>query len=369
MTPVENLSLEQKNYIIQDSYYIALSQLDAGLSGNAQLVCERALKLDPENLQLQLLLAQAYAGQGKAEKALKLYQDLSEIPELASLSNEFEQFKKDAMVPARSPQALFDINTKLEKPRVSLSAMKGRFGNNLFQYTFYKIYKEKYKLHGEVRDWLGKKIFGLQDSPISLALPLRFEFEGPPYLSDVFTSYSPPAVNVDISGYFQFHTSTFKPYKDLIQKTFVPITGIKSVMDSVLTEVRNGCENLIVIHLRFTDASEQGRESDVELFKKTLEQKWKQYPNPKLFICTDDPGKLGDTFVDYDPTFIWDPKVLPKDTAFFLDFYMITQADVALVGASTFSLFATMLNQRAKEFYRVHKGEILAFDPWSCDTF
>ena len=120
METEENLTKEQKEYIVNDSYFIALSLMKAGLPGNAELVCVRALNLDPYQLQLRVVLAQAYAVQGKKEEAAKYkdYFDFSEpiykVPShriLAVLRGFLEGFLRIAIAPAEE-DALYDIEEK-----------------------------------------------------------------------------------------------------------------------------------------------------------------------------------------------------------------------------------------------------------------
>jgi hypothetical protein len=68
----------------------------------------------------------------------------------------------------------------------------GRFGNQLFQYAFARAYADLYGAILEVPDWIGRRVFGLND----------------PYPSRVLTRTAQDCipwgdVNVDLFGYFQ----------------------------------------------------------------------------------------------------------------------------------------------------------------------
>ena len=60
----------------------------------------------------------------------------------------------------------------MNKVQVSCLGEMGRFGNQLFQYAFAKSYADKYNCILEIpSDWIGWKIFELEDSVIKEKLP------------------------------------------------------------------------------------------------------------------------------------------------------------------------------------------------------
>ena len=60
----------------------------------------------------------------------------------------------------------------MNKVQVSCLGGMGRFGNQLFQYAFAKSYADKYNCILEIpSDWIGWKIFELEDSVIEKKLP------------------------------------------------------------------------------------------------------------------------------------------------------------------------------------------------------
>jgi hypothetical protein len=68
----------------------------------------------------------------------------------------------------------------------------GRFGNQMFQYAFARAYAEKYNAILETPNWIGEKIFNIENRPISKVLP-RTELDIIPW----------GEVNIDLFGYFQ----------------------------------------------------------------------------------------------------------------------------------------------------------------------
>ena len=81
----------------------------------------------------------------------------------------------------------------MNKVQVSCLGGMGRFGNQLFQYAFAKSYADKYNCILEIpSDWIGWKIFELEDSVIEKKLP-KTEIDEIPF----------GEVNVDLYGHFQ----------------------------------------------------------------------------------------------------------------------------------------------------------------------
>lgn len=72
----------------------------------------------------------------------------------------------------------------------------GRFGNQLFQYAFARAYAEKQGAVLETPPWVGQKLFGLTDPPLSRELPCLEK--------DVIPNGE---VDVDLFGHFQFQAA------------------------------------------------------------------------------------------------------------------------------------------------------------------
>lgn len=63
------------------------------------------------------------------------------------------------------------------KNTISASTLRkrGRFGNQVFQYAFLKIYSQRHQLRLETPDWIGKFLFGCNDPSLSCQFPPVFE--------------------------------------------------------------------------------------------------------------------------------------------------------------------------------------------------
>ncbi|HEX2061274.1 MAG TPA: hypothetical protein VHK90_11075 [Thermoanaerobaculia bacterium] len=67
----------------------------------------------------------------------------------------------------------------------------GRFGNQLFQYAFARAMAQRFGAELQTPPWIGQKLFGLSDPPVTRQLPT------------LQRDQVPDAPNVDLHGYFQ----------------------------------------------------------------------------------------------------------------------------------------------------------------------
>lgn len=289
----------------------------------------------------------------------------------------------------------------------------GRFGNQVLQYMFLKCYAAAHNVSEiQVPAWVGAGLFGLSDRPVQRSLPPVVEFRGtlanstfttefidyvknsnpgfqvaelnPSILQKNigFTSEAP--VNVDMWGWFQWHSSHFKPFKTLIQDTFDPIPEIRSHFESIFNEkirYRDGKKHTVVgLHLRLGDyqniaASSFGFCAPTSWYLDFLAKVWPTLENPLLFVASDDLNAVLRDFGAYSPITADSigmkmPQSLKHLRAgFFPDWFSLTQCDVLGISNSTFSFSACMMNRQPNaQFFRAHyKDRMTAFEPWNSD--
>lgn len=287
----------------------------------------------------------------------------------------------------------------------------GRFGNQLLQYMFLKCYAKVHNIAEiQVPGWVGSGLFGLTDRPVQRAFPAVVEFKGTvanSTFTDDFIDYvknsqgrhsvselTPASldpnhfnspVNVDVWGWFQWHTSHFAKFRELLQDTFSPIPELKSHCSSIFDQnlrFRNGKKHTVVgLHLRLGDyqniaASSFGYCAPTSWYLELLAKLWPTLDNPILFVASDDLSSVLRDFAEYNP-FTADSIGLemPEDmkdlkAGFFPDWWCLTQCDVLAISNSTFSFSACMMNQRPHaKFYRAHFSDrMVAIDPWESDA-
>ena len=194
----------------------------------------------------------------------------------------------------------------------------GQFGNQIFQYSFLRVYAELHGLRVACPDWLGRHAFALYDDllpPSAAALPLvpdrvvlshagwrrwaatreplagLIRANGGKQLSgkalrrlvpqvcgdslagsqaceqDVTSGgqssarHDPSGGSCDLCGWFQFHTTTWRPHAPRLQQLFRPHARLSAALEAALCRLlrsdgagREKRPLLLAIHLRSGDA-------------------------------------------------------------------------------------------------------------------
>lgn len=244
----------------------------------------------------------------------------------------------------------------------------GRFGNQIFQYAFLKIYAQQHNLNIETPSWIGQYLFGHQDPPISQKLTQFPEKKGRVEFSQSRVLNSPaPLKNVDLWGYFQYHTSYYAQYKDYLYSLFKPLPEIETELQKALNILGSKDKTVVGIHLRPIKYDQKFFYiTPSDRYKEQLKEIWETLQEPVLFIASDDLDTVINDFGEYNPVTVKDLNIeLPKAN-YYPDFYILTQLDVVAISNSSFSFVPSMLNERAKFFCRpsLLNNKIIPFDPW-----
>lgn len=286
----------------------------------------------------------------------------------------------------------------------------GRYGNQVLQYVFLKCYAHAHNISEiQVPAWVGSTLFGMQDRQVQRALPSVVEFRGTLANSTFTTDFidyvknsnrdtvvpelsssallpgaSDPHVNVDVWGWFQWHTSNYAPFKDLIQDTFSPVPALKTHFEDVFNRnvrYRDGKKRTVVgLHLRLGDyqnisASSFGYCAPTSWYLDWLAEVWPTLENPVLFVASDDLDAVLRDFAAYSPITAdsiglkMPSEMKAARAGFFPDWFSLTQCDMLAISNSTFSFSACMMNQRpGARFFRAHyRGMMQEIDPWNAD--
>jgi hypothetical protein len=321
--------------------------------------------------------------------------------ELERLSSVFDKLTKDAQATKSLP-----VNDPIDddRPVLTMSSIGqlGRFANQLFQYAFLRICAEQSGARVECPAWIGQTLFGHQDAPISQRLPPAIEIKDRAVeqsLFDVVPAFIPyiekladakslrvgsdtintGLANVDLWGFFQFHTRYLKPHQQYFRSLFQPVDDLKLALDDGLKLLRSKGKTIVGIHLRRSDYLTEPRAGFTLVFPakwycEWLEGIWSELEDPILLLCSDDLDSIIDDFAKFSPITTRDLNIqLPvdmKEVDFYSDFYMLSQCDVVCSSNSNFSFVACMLNQQAQMFVRPHwdfSSRFISFDPWDSD--
>lgn len=320
--------------------------------------------------------------------------------ELERLSSVFGNLTKDAQATKVSP-----INDTMGDGSVltmSSIGQLGRFANQIFQYAFLRICAQKSGARVECPAWIGQTLFGHQDAPISKRLPPAIELKERdveqglfdvvpaliPYIEKLADAKSlrvgsdaldTGLVNVDLWGFFQFHTRYLKPHQQYFRSLFQPVDELKLALDDGLKLLRSKGKTIVGIHLRRSDYLSEPRAGFTLVFPtkwycEWLEGIWAELTDPVLLLCSDDLDSILDDFAKFSPVTARDLNIkLPvgmEELDFYIDFYMLSQCDLVCTSNSNFSFVACMLNQQAQAFVRPNwdfSSRFVSFDPWDSD--
>ena len=262
----------------------------------------------------------------------------------------------------------------IQKEKVTLSSLgsNGRFGNQIFQYAFLRIYAKYHNLDFETPYWIGEYLFGHNDARISSDLPLVKEEEI--FLSSEYNlaKESNAFRNVDLYGYFLYYTKFYNHYKEFFLSLFKPQSNIISQMQPSLDILKSQGKTIVGIHIRRGDFGKYPYYiAPSSWYKKYLDGLWQTLDNPVLFIASDEILKSVKDFSQYNPISCKDLDIKLAELDFYPDFYLLNQCDVLLISNSTFSFAASMLNERCKIFARPHFdfNKLIPFDPWNSQPF
>ncbi|GGF94751.1 alpha-1,2-fucosyltransferase [Paenibacillus abyssi] len=274
--------------------------------------------------------------------------------------------------------------SKKSKPTITMSALGtrgfGRFGNQVFQYGFLRIYASSFNLRVETPPWIGQYLFGHKDPPITHHFSVIKDSQIKKIKTKTLLgSKKPPFVNVDLQGQFIMHTRSYAPYKKMFRSLFKPIPEIHAIVSKGMSELRKNGKTIIGIHVRrgdFLKYKDHPRNYAVPTswYIDWLNSIWPMLDSPVLFIASDDlENVLSDfkrflpvTSADFIKQFPAEPKYDRLDPSFYPDYYFLTQCDRLAISNSTFSFTAGLLNERCKLFVRPHKSKTLVpYDPWN----
>ena len=193
----------------------------------------------------------------------------------------------------------------------------GRFGNQVLQYMFMRVYADNARAQLQLPDWIGKHLFALAEPPISLALPAVIEarhYKANSTFNEAFLTHivnsnpdgvvqelhaedlhapatslssssssvplsklsSPSSslalsapqepmrfVNHDFWGWFQFHSSVYAPYRErLVSLLQTPVAAVVEALAPALDKLQFALDpvtgerrrrTVVAVHLRRGD--------------------------------------------------------------------------------------------------------------------
>jgi hypothetical protein len=274
----------------------------------------------------------------------------------------------------------------------------GRFGNQIFQYAFLRICANESGARVECPPWIGQKLFGHADTPISRRLrPAIERGEFVESLFDLIPEFVPylerlaelescrigsealwnAPKNVDLWGFFQLPTHLLQPHRQFFHSLFKPIPELQAPLSRALESIRFKAKTIVGIHIRRGDFITEPRTGFALVFpakwyREWLESIWQALDRPILYLCSDDLDAVLPEFRSFSPVTWRDLQLnLPEglgDLSFYQDFFVLSHCEVVCISNSTFSFAACMLNTNGRTFIRPHwdlSSRFTSFDPWN----
>lgn len=262
----------------------------------------------------------------------------------------------------------------IRKPTLSMSTLgnNGRFANQIFQYAFLKIRADDHGCRVSTPDWIGNRLFGAQDDLLDIDQPLpeMRQTLDQNLLTCAIANTEQPLRNVDLWGYFQYHTRYYAPYKGYFRSLFRPVDSLRRDLDSAIARLRAGGRTLVGLHLRRGDYGYRiFYLTPNEWYRRWLAEIWPTLENPLLYIASDEPDAVLADFADYQPVTARDLGVTVPDAEFYPDFHVLSQCEHVAISNSSFSFAACMLNEQGGSFMRpnIKAGHLIPFDPWNSE--
>jgi hypothetical protein len=256
--------------------------------------------------------------------------------------------------------------------RITMTSLgkSGRFGNQILEYCYLRIYGHVHRLQIEVPDWTGRWLFDLDDPHSGDPLPPvneTLDLIGP----SLTENSAPVLANHDLWGYCQCHTSYFRPHQGLFRTLCRPGARLQPLVDRAMVRLKERGRALVAIHLRRGDykGGEFFWPAPASWYLEWLKEIWRDLDEPVLYVASDD-ASASREFAPFSPTTAEDLGVTVPGAEMYLDFHILAHADVLAISNSSFSVCAAMLNERARSFMRPepNKRRLVPFDPWNTEV-
>ena len=251
------------------------------------------------------------------------------------------------------------------------------FANQLFQYAFLKLYGLRSNCAIETPPWSGESVYGIPARRITRSLP---EYRGDEWsVRDLaLWKMDAPPVNVDFWGYYQNVPPSWPQHRTFLRRLFQPLPPWSVPVETWLRRHRPPGATLVALHLRrgdyrgFNPAEKPWfRVLPEEFYRRWLAKVWPTFPNPILFIASDDLDSVLPAFRDYAPLTAAALEQELPEPRHLADFQILAAADVLAICNSSFSRMAALLAPPGQRCFipSLAAETFEPYDPWAADHF
>ncbi len=333
----------------------------------AEALGRRIVDAVPDFIVANLLLAEIFEKRGRIAAAVALYDRV--IALVPGYALPFTRRARLLLRQAWGPPPAARV-TPPDAGRVAMTSLgaNGRFGNQLLQYGFLRLYAHAHGLVAEAPDWIGRDLFDLDDPPPGPALP-RLDEEAADLPALLQTPGAAPR-DVDLHGYFAGPTGRIAPFRALWRSLFRPGRKAAAAARAIEAALDAQGETLVALHLRRGDFG-YGRFwiAPADWYLAWLETVWPTLPRPVLYLASDDPAAAA-TFARFAPVTAADVGVEVPGAEFFVDFHALRHAQLLAISNSSFSFTASLLAERVSATVRPDPAAVglVPYDPWDAEV-
>jgi hypothetical protein len=260
------------------------------------------------------------------------------------------------------------------------SKQAGRFGNQFFQLYFFYILSEYFNINVKLPKWDGQLIFENHqfDTPVVNNIIYNIESfykrsDDLEVIVDLISSLPNQDSNsLDIVATFQYNTEKLYKFRKILFDKFIFSNSAKKIQKELTNFTKNN--NLISIHWR---------EGDYNNFNNMHPYFWKpdiikllseiknlikiSGKKTYLYLASDSPDIIVNFLLTENITVLTSKNFTNNEHDFLIwDFIALVECDLLVASNSTFSLAASLLNNKAKIYSRAISptSEFCSFMPW-----
>jgi hypothetical protein len=251
---------------------------------------------------------------------------------------------------------------------MSTLGRNGRFGNQLFQYFFLDLIARRTGGVVETPPWIGEELFSLPSRRPTAGAPRRIRQDPDDPDPEAVFSQIDGCDDIDLWGYFQFHTRHLAPHRDRFRALFSPRPALARALDRGLARLAQRGRTLVALHLRRGDyvGGPLFYPAPSAWYLDALADLWPLLDAPYLYVASDELGRVLRDFAAYAPATAADLALGPDVPDVVRDFFVMTRADVLAISNSSYSFAASMLSERAGIYLRPDPdlGRLVPYLPW-----
>jgi Tetratricopeptide repeat len=340
------------------------ARLQEGRFAEAEAAFRDLLRARPGHFRALVGLGGALEQQGRWDEAIAAYDEAVAISPGHAMP-----FTRRAVLAFRrafgGPPPPRQPNPEMSCITMTTLGANGRFGNQLLQYGFLRMYAGVHGLEVEAPDWIGRDLFDLDD-PLPEG-PLQSVSEEEFDLVASLNGEDPVVhANADLWGYCCYPTAGLARHRSLFRGLFRPGRRVRPTVAAAEQRLRAAGGTLVAIHLRRGDFG-SGRfwVAPGAWYAQWLAAIWETLHDPVLYVASDDPSAAAE-LARFHPLTSADLGAEIPGAEFYLDFHVLTRAHRLAISNSTFSFAAAMLNEGATGFQRPvrERSRLVPFDPW-----